>query len=58
MSEEHSEQGEHEDEDVQRLPWRWQRLKFASGSDDLADAARRDLASEAEHSHRRRMKGA
>ena len=58
MSEAQSEQREHHDDAIERLPWRWQRVKFASGSDDLADAARRDLAAEAEHSHRHRIKGA
>jgi hypothetical protein len=43
---------------TERLPWRWNRIKFASGNDSLAAAARRDLAAEAEHSHRRRIKGA
>ena len=58
MSESQSEQEEHDDGDVHRLPWRWQRVKMAAGDDALADAARRDLAAEAEQSHRRRMKGA
>ena len=44
--------------DTERLPWRWQRVKMASGNDALGVAARADLAAEAEHSHRRRMKGA
>ena len=43
---------------TERLPWRWQRVKMASGNDALAAAARVDLAAEAEHSHRRRMRGA
>ena len=58
MSEAQPEQGEHEADGVQRLLWRWQRIKLASGSDALAAAARQDLAAEAEHSHRRRIKGA
>jgi len=57
MSDTQSEQDEHDD-GVQRLPWRWNRIKLASGGDDLAAAARLDLASEAEHSHRRHIKGA
>ena len=44
--------------DTERLPWRWQRVKMASGNDALGAAARADLAAEAEHSHRRRMRGA
>ena len=57
MSESQSEPEEHDD-GIERLPWRWQRIKMAAGDDALADAARRDLASEAEHSHLRRMNGA
>ena len=57
---EHDEQSSEQptEPDTERLPWRWQRVKFATGSDSLAAAARRDLAAEAEHSHRRRIKGA
>ena len=58
MNDTQSDPDEQQAESIERLPWRWQRVKFASGSDDLADAARRDLAAEAEHSHRRRIKGA
>ena len=58
MSEAKSDPDEQQAEGVERLPWRWQRIKMAAGDDDLAASARRDLAAEAEHSHRRRMKGA
>ena len=44
--------------DTERLPWRWNRIKLASGNDAIGAAARADLAAEAEHSHRRRVKGA
>ena len=54
---EHDEQQPTE-HDTERLPWRWNRIKLASGNDALAAAARVDLAAEAEHSHRRRMRGA
>ena len=60
MTDEQNEQSSDQptEPDTERLPWRWQRVKFAAGSDAIAAAARADLAAEAEHSHRRRMRGA
>jgi len=59
MTDEHDEPDQQcSEQDDRRLPWRWNRIKFASGNDSLGAAARRDLAAETEHSHRRRIKGA
>ena len=59
MTDEHEERDQEcSEQDDHRVPWRWQRIKMAAGDDALAAAARQDLAAEAEHSHRRHIKGA